>query len=52
VVLRLFSLIDVDPRDASRVGAFVVRVGSIGIYAVMVGIPAVALGMAVAYLAP
>jgi hypothetical protein len=49
--MRLFSWIDVDPRDVSRVGAFVVRVGSIGIYAAMVGVPAVALGMAVAYLA-
>ena len=52
MVMRLFSWMEVDPRDVSPLGTFAVRVGSIGIYAVMVGVPAVLLGMAVAYLAP
>ena len=50
--MRLFSWIDLDPRDVSRSGGFILRVGSVGIHAILVGVPAVALGMAVAYLAP
>lgn len=51
MVMRPFSWVNRDPRDISRAGGLFLRFASVAFHALLVGVPSLALGMAVAYLA-